>query len=910
MKGKLLRRTLLVSALLLCLLAVNVSAASVEDLTYNISNGKVTITDCSTSADGELVIPDTIEGYPVTGIGKYAFENCSRLKSVVIPDSVTDIGYDAFSGCSSLESVVIPDSVTSIRSSTFENCSSLESVVIGDSVTGIGNSAFRACSSLESVVIPDSVTSIGEAVFWECSSLESVVIGDSVTSIGQYAFEECSSLESVVIPDSVTSIGRYAFEGCSSLESVVIGASVTSIGEGAFGDDAWHSSSLASVEFLGAAPTNLGIWAFPSTEAGQFVIYYHQGQAGWTSPQWNGYYTACVEEVIADFGTLDENNRNSQGILFTLNDSAMTAIVGDNSSNANNSGYYGNNNGNVVIPDTVTKDGKTYQVIGVGGRAFGTSNSGAYGAVVPGNRPLKSVTLGANIRSVALTAFRDCGNLESIAAVEANTYYTGRDGVLFDKSLLYLYVYPAGKQTESYTVPDTVQTVAAYAFYNNTHLKTLTVPDAVTYMGDDALYGCTALEELTIPFIGNSREDAGRLDDIFDYSDSNNTYDLELKKVTVTDDALNTYSFRSFYTLEEVYLPAQGSRIPYECFYNCRNLHTVAFSDGAISEKGRIVLPEHITSIDSYAFYNCDSLTAVELPANVGPSAFSGCGSLETVTIGPAVSSIANDAFDGCPKLAEFIVDEENPNFSNDRWSVLFNKDKSTLLKYPAGRLWPYHNVPDTVKTVASYSFNTCRNLVNLYIPNTVTTLQSSWLYNCPGVTVCAYQGSAAFSAANSSGISAWPMDNYTLQGIEIYALPEQLEMQLGAEDFSQLYMVANYGGRQLQLDSYEVHYNAAPGVQTVTVTAGEESASFDVLLYSAGDRVVSFGALNIPDGTLAYAAAYASGGQMLDVQAVSVFNGEAKAVLSADVSARAQKVLLFIIDSDGYLLLDTAPAV
>ena len=145
----------------------------------------------------DIAIPKKYKGLPVTSIGNYAFENCTRLTSVVIPDSVTSIGSNAFF-----------------------SCDSLTSVVIGDSVTSIGDSAFRTCDSLTSVVIPDSVTSIGRYAFENCTSLTSVVIPDSVTSIGSSAFEDCTSLTSVVIPNSVTSIGRYAFYGCTRLTSV------------------------------------------------------------------------------------------------------------------------------------------------------------------------------------------------------------------------------------------------------------------------------------------------------------------------------------------------------------------------------------------------------------------------------------------------------------------------------------------------------------------------------------------------------------------------------------------------------------------------------------------------------------------------------------------------------------------
>ena len=90
--------------------ALPLSAADLRDLTYTTTGGEVTITDCDTAATGELIIPDTIEGNPVTRIFDLALRGCISITSVVIPDSVTFIGLRAFSGCTSLASITIPDS--------------------------------------------------------------------------------------------------------------------------------------------------------------------------------------------------------------------------------------------------------------------------------------------------------------------------------------------------------------------------------------------------------------------------------------------------------------------------------------------------------------------------------------------------------------------------------------------------------------------------------------------------------------------------------------------------------------------------------------------------------------------------------------------------------------------------------
>ncbi len=115
----------------------------------------------------------------IIAIGNRAFDTCTSLQSITIPDSATHIGYFAFTYCTSLQSVTIPDSVTYIGDLAFEDCHSLQSITIPDSVTHIGYWAFRNCSSLESVTIGSGLTAIGQ-IFYNCSNLKNVTISDNV----------------------------------------------------------------------------------------------------------------------------------------------------------------------------------------------------------------------------------------------------------------------------------------------------------------------------------------------------------------------------------------------------------------------------------------------------------------------------------------------------------------------------------------------------------------------------------------------------------------------------------------------------------------------------------------------------------------------------------------------------------
>ena len=144
----------------------------VDGIYYNLVAQEKTAEVTSGGYTGEITIPETIfvnwEVYNVTSIGEFAFNGCTSLTSVTIPNSVTSIGYQAFSDCANLTSVTIPNSVTSIGERAFYGCSSLTSVTIPNSVTSIGYEAFYCCTSLTSITIPNSVTSIGNGAFYDC----------------------------------------------------------------------------------------------------------------------------------------------------------------------------------------------------------------------------------------------------------------------------------------------------------------------------------------------------------------------------------------------------------------------------------------------------------------------------------------------------------------------------------------------------------------------------------------------------------------------------------------------------------------------------------------------------------------------------------------------------------------------
>ena len=432
-------------------------------LKYSVSNGKVTITDYTGSAT-ELVIPKTIDGYPVTRIGDSAFYGCTSLTSVTIPDSVTSIGYRAFYNCDSLTSVTIPDSVTSIGDSVFSSCYSLTSITIPDSVTSIGEYAFEGCSKLTSITIPDSVTSIGNNAFYYCTSLTNITIPDSVTSIGDSAFQSCDNLTGVyisdisawctinfkgyyanplwyannlylngnlvtdlVIPDSVTSIGEHAFYNCDSLTSVTIPDSVTSIGSSAFED----CSSLTSVTIPDSV-TSIGSAAFFNCDS---------------------LTSITIPDSVTSIG----------GSAFKSCDSLTSVTIPDSVTSIGYSAFYDCTSlTSITIPDSVTS---------IGNQAFYNCNS------------LTSVTIGDSVTSIGNSAFSHCSSLTSITIPDSVTSI-GNHAFRDCDSLT------------SVTIPNSVTSIGSSAFRDCDSLTSITIPDSITYIGDDAFYRCSSLNHV------------------------------------------------------------------------------------------------------------------------------------------------------------------------------------------------------------------------------------------------------------------------------------------------------------------------------------------------------------------------------------------------------------------------------
>ncbi len=279
------KRLWLIAAVLMCtVMAVAVSAETDGYYTYEVTDGEATITEVDTAISGDVVIPDTLGGYPVTVIGEGVFVFNDNITKVTVPDTVQNIGAYAFHECSNLTEIILPDGLTVINMSVFMGCANLASIDIPDSVTLIDEYAFMGCDELTSILLPDNLESIGANAFALCGSLTEIIIPASVENIETGAFSDCknlttitvnenntcySSLDGVLfnkdisalhtypagiaalnysIPDGVVSVLNNAFSG-HEISNISIPASVTKIEDSAF-------TSCSSLSYINVDSSN------------------------------------------------------------------------------------------------------------------------------------------------------------------------------------------------------------------------------------------------------------------------------------------------------------------------------------------------------------------------------------------------------------------------------------------------------------------------------------------------------------------------------------------------------------------------------------------------------------------------------------------------------------------------------
>ena len=256
----------------------------------------------------------------------------------------------------------------------------------------------------------------------------------------------------------------------------------------------------------------------------------------------------------------------------------------------------------------------------------------------------------------------------------------------------------------SITIPNSVTSIGNWVFRDCTSLTSVAIPTSVTSIGDGVFYCC---ESLTSIEVSNNNEN---------YSSTDGVLFNKNKSELITYPAGKTDS--------EYAIPNSVTSIGSYAFFDCESLTSVT-------------IPNSVTNIGVYAFYGCKSLTSVTIPDSVisiGDYAFSYCESLTSVTIPNSVTSICSDAFFDCTSLKSIEVSDNNKNYSSVD-GVLFNKDKTELIKYPSSKTDNTYEIPDNVTSIGAYAFQDCSRLTSVTIPNSVTSIGYGAFLGCSSLT-------------------------------------------------------------------------------------------------------------------------------------------------------------------------------
>ena len=773
------------------------NAVTTYNLLANISSGGYTLNVIGTQ------IPDC--------------RNDTNLLAVVIGSTVTGSGnYLGFTGCTNLASVTFNatgysnEYYTSQAKGPFYGLEQTIALTIGNGVTNIpdymfagirlsGNPSFGAVTigayafsgaTCGAITIAEGAT-IGNYAFYRCST-PSVTLGNGVT-LGNYSFSECTATS--VSLGTVAAWGNYDFSDMANLSSIIFNGTTT-IGTGAFARAGTGFTAVILPETL----TTIGDDAFYSC-------------------------TRLAAVTIPASVTL-------------IGDSAFkdcTALV------------------NLTLTDI--QNATAEQKLNMEGRAF----SGC---------ALTSVTIPSRAYNLGNAEFGNMATLRT-ATVLANlnnapNIFTGSGSnqgfsVTFGDSVTVITSNMLRQSRVSEVDFGGVRYINSYAFENCTSLTSVSLPSGV--IGEYAFRGCTGFTSISIPAGADVRMRA--------FESCPN-----LASVTVLGNvSWGSYVFYECTSLRTLVLPIEYN-VANTSLGGLTGVTSVTFravSDGVGYDYGSnpanrvwynnsvssVAIEEGVRSIGDYMFYTCETTTLVSLPSSVntfGSSAFADSNVvLGTVNIVPG-AVVRDNAFYNARGVTAFNVDGQHMDYASDASGVMFNKEMTQVVYYPAGRNASSYTVPDTVTSIRLGAFAGAVNLTSVVLPSGLSNINSFSFYGCTGLTVLDLPdglrtvGSMAFSGCTSLtsiyfpssitnlGLNAFKGINFLDSASEAMNDENGFTVESGIVGYTFVYLYSNNGpvlGQKC----------------TVKYITGENIADVDSVVVAVGDTVGSPGAPNAVDG-------------------------------------------------------------
>ena len=562
------------------------------------------------------------------------------------------------------------------------------------------------------------------------------------------------------------------------------------------------------------------------------------------------------------------------GINYKLDSSTKEATV-----IGSKDGY----SGNITIPSQVSYNGYTYIVTSIGGKAFSFCG-GLTSVTIPNSvtyigddafdrcSGLTSVTIGNSVTSIGECAFFDCSSLTSVHISDVGRWCEIVINSTKGSNPLYYahHLFLNGVEIKDLHIPNDITHINDHSFSGCSGLTSVTIGNSVTSIGSSAFAGCFGLTSVTI---SNSVTSIG-------YNAFAGCSGLTSVSIPNSVTSIGERAFSGCSGLTSITVNSENTK--YDSRNNC-NAIIETTSNTLVAGCNNSVIPNSVTSIGNYAFYNCSGLISITIPnsvTSIGYNAFYECSGLTSITIPNSVTSIGSSAFQNCSGLISATIGNSVTSIGQDAFygTGWYNNQPDGLV-YAGKVAYKYKGtMPDntsiTIKDgtigIAGEAFRGCFGLTSITIPNSVTTIGYNAFYDCSGLTSITIPNSVTsigrYAIAGCSGLTSviseitkpFVIDDYTFSGNNDFFKTAILTVPSGTKNLYlstagwnkfQIIVEENSSGASLSINGINYQISSESG-HTMMVSKGDYGRTLEVpATISYGNNTWSV--IGLTDGAL-----------------------------------------------------------
>ena len=703
-----------------------------EITSYAVSKG--------TAESIDIIIPEYYRNLEVTTILENGFKDFRTLVVIrILGDKLKYIENNAFDGCSALVEIKIPENVISIGDYAFRNCVILMTINLPNTLTSIGKEAFYKNNNINGIVFNSGNLTIGEDAFKDCGNLTSIYFNSTIDDYLKIEFENEYSnpisnggylyvyrilddlnsrykLEDLTIPTSTTNIKKYQFYNFK-LKSVILNDNLATISENAF-------KNCDDIEIIYANTTQK--WASIQFEDGNEAVasairyYYSYDEPTGEETYWHyNNQNVPVKWVVAspNLSYVLNSNQNEYEVSFGNTLDRDIKIPSE---------YKG-------IPVTkISASGfKNKDILSVQFLASSIEEIGEEAFAL--NHNLTQIDGTSSVRIIGSYAFNECEKLTTISIPSVTEI---NDGAFFGAKLL-----------DNVILPDTLEALGDFAFAECSSLPSISIPESVINYGNSIFSDCINLSSVVLP---------NNLITITDYMFNGC---IKLTQIDIPDNVLNisTYAFNDCTNLVNINLSKNSNliRILGSAFANCNKLV-------------EIVLPRGLSQLAYNAFANCNKLENIFFNNNeaawlsiMGDNTFAASVYFYSEDI-PSTNDkywhyVDNDEIEIWEVSTVGLVYE---NILDGTQVVSYKVHEGTNLKDIQVVIPKYHN-NKLVTSIADYAFKGS-NVRSIIIPDSITGIGLDAFANCDNLKTIYYHGSKTDNIVNKLNISGVKLYYYS----------------------------------------------------------------------------------------------------------------------------------------------------